>query len=119
MPYQVNKARLSSRSPTWCARAHRGHRRPARRVDRQGIRVVIELKRDAVPEVVLNNLYKLTQLQTTFGVIMLALVNGQPRALNLKAVLQHFLDHRREVVVRRAIYDLARPRPAPTSSRAW
>ncbi|MBO9540325.1 DNA gyrase subunit A [bacterium] len=72
--------------------------------DRHGIRVVIELKRDANPQVVLNHLYKQTQLQTTFGVIMLALVNGQPKILRLHEILGHYLDHRAEVVTRRTEY---------------
>ena len=75
--------------------------------NREGMRVVIELKRDAPEEVVLNQLYKLTPMQTTFGVNMLALVNGRPQTLSLKQALRHFLDFRREVVVRRATYDLA------------
>jgi DNA gyrase subunit A len=74
--------------------------------DRDGIRVVIELKRDAIPQIVLNQLYKHTQLQSTFGVIMLALVNGVPRIMDLREMIQHFLDHRHEVVVRRSQYDL-------------
>jgi DNA gyrase subunit A len=74
--------------------------------DREGVRVVIELKRNEIPLVVLNNLYKHTQLETTFGVIMLALVNNRPEVLNLKQILHHFLEHRREVVVRRTTYDL-------------
>jgi DNA gyrase subunit A len=74
--------------------------------NRQGMRVVIELKRDATPDVTLNQLYKQTPLQTTFGVNMLALVNGRPETLSLKEVLRHFLEFRREVVIRRAIYDL-------------
>ena len=74
--------------------------------DREGIRVVIELKRDANPRVILNQLYKGTQMQSTFGVIMLALVGGVPRVLPLKEVLQHFIDHRHEVVVRRSTYEL-------------
>ena len=74
--------------------------------NRQGLRVVIELKRDANADVTLNQLYKQTPLQTTFGVNMLALVNGRPQTLPLKAVLRHFLDFRREVVIRRASYDL-------------
>jgi DNA gyrase subunit A len=75
--------------------------------NRQGIRVVIELKKDANAEVTLNQLYKQTPLQTTFGVNMLALVNGRPQTLSLKEVLRHFIDFRREVVIRRATYDLA------------
>jgi DNA gyrase subunit A len=75
--------------------------------NRQGMRVVIELKRDAPGEVVLNQLYKQTPMQSTFGVNMLALVNGRPQTLTLKQTLRHFIDFRREVVVRRATYDLA------------
>ena len=74
--------------------------------DREGVRVVIELKRGEIPLVVLNNLYKHTPLETTFGVIMLALVNNRPELLNLKQILHHFLEHRREVVVRRTAFDL-------------
>jgi DNA gyrase subunit A len=74
--------------------------------DREGVRVVIELKRGEIPLVVLNNLYKHTPLETTFGVIMLALVNNRPEILNLKQILHHFLEHRREVVVRRTAFEL-------------
>ncbi|MEJ2310769.1 MAG: DNA gyrase subunit A [Gemmatimonadales bacterium] len=74
--------------------------------DRDGIRMVIEVRRDADPRIILNRLYKHTQMQSTFGVIMLALVAGVPRVLSLKQVLQHFIDHRHEVVVRRSTYDL-------------
>lgn len=74
--------------------------------DREGVRVVIELKRGEIPLVVLNNLYKHTPLETTFGVIMLALVNNRPEILNLKEILGHFLEHRREVVVRRTAFEL-------------
>ncbi|MDR4466485.1 MAG: DNA gyrase subunit A [Nitrospira sp.] len=74
--------------------------------DREGVRVVIELKRGEIPLVVLNNLYKHTPLETTFGVIMLALVNNRPEVLNLKQILYHFLEHRREVVVRRTAFEL-------------
>ena len=74
--------------------------------DRDGMRMVIELKRDANPAVVLNQLYKRTQMQVTFGVIMLALVDGQPRTLNLKEVLQPYIDHRHEVITRRTQFDL-------------
>ncbi len=75
--------------------------------NRQGMRVVIELRRDAPEEVILNQLYKMSPLQTTFGVNLLALVNGRPQVLSLKETLRHFLDFRREVVIRRATYDLA------------
>src|SRR5690606_2696255 len=74
--------------------------------DRDGIRVVIELKRDAIPQIVLNQLFKHTQMQSTFGVILLALVNGVPQIMNLKQLIQHFLDHRHTVVVRRTEHDL-------------
>jgi DNA gyrase subunit A len=74
--------------------------------NREGIRVVIELKRDAIPQIVLNQLYKHTQLQSTFGVIMLALVDGVPRIMSLKEMIGHFLEHRHDVVVRRSEYDL-------------
>ena len=75
--------------------------------DRDGIRIVIVLKRDAVPQIVLNQLFKGTQLQSTFGVNMLALVNGEPQVLDLKTMLGHFLEHRHEVVQRRAVFALA------------
>jgi DNA gyrase subunit A len=74
--------------------------------DRDGIRMVIEVRRDADPRIILNRLYKHTQMQSTFGVIMLALVGGVPRVLSLKQVLQHFVDHRHDVVVRRSTYEL-------------
>src|SRR5690606_17898919 len=74
------------------------------------MRVVIELKRGEIPEVVLNNLYKETQMQDTFGINMVALVDGQPRLLNLKQMLDCFLRHRREVVTRRTIFELRKAR---------
>jgi DNA gyrase subunit A len=74
--------------------------------DRDGMRVVIELKKDAIPQVVLNNLYKHTQLQSTFGVIMLALVDGQPRVLTLKQMIEHFIDFRVTVIMRRTRFEL-------------
>jgi DNA gyrase subunit A len=74
--------------------------------DRDGIRVVIELKRDAIPQIVLNQLYKHTQLQSTFGVIMLALVNGVPKIMDLREMIHHFVMHRHEVIVRRSQFDL-------------
>ena len=80
--------------------------RPARRVRPQGMRIVIELKREAMPKVVLNKLYKHTAMQTTFGVIMLALVDGVPRTLTLQELLQAYIDHRSEVIVRRTRFEL-------------
>src|SRR5687767_5117865 len=74
--------------------------------DRDGIRVVIELKKDAIPQIVLNQLFKHTQLQSTFGVIMLALVNGQPQIMNLRQMISHFVEHRHVVVVRRTEFEL-------------
>ncbi|MFA6455614.1 MAG: DNA gyrase subunit A, partial [Bacteroidota bacterium] len=74
--------------------------------DRDGMRIVVDLKRDANASVVLNNLYKHTQMQTTFGIIMLALVDGRPQVLQLKDMLHHFIEHRNEVVVRRTKFDL-------------
>jgi DNA gyrase subunit A len=74
--------------------------------DRDGIRVVIELKKDAIPQIVLNQLFKHTQLQSTFGVIMLALVDGQPQIMNLREMIAHFIAHRHQVVVRRAQFEL-------------
>ncbi len=78
--------------------------------DKSGMRVVVELKRGEIPEVILNNLFKQTQLQDSFGVNMVALLDGQPRVLNLKEMLQAFLAHRREVVTRRTLYDLREAR---------
>jgi DNA gyrase subunit A len=78
--------------------------------DKGGMRIVIELKRGEVPEIVLNNLYKLTQMQETFGMNMVALVDGQPRCLNVKQMLEAFLRHRREVVTRRTVYSLRKAR---------
>jgi DNA gyrase subunit A len=75
--------------------------------DRDGIRIVIDLKRDAIPQIVLNQLFKHTQMQSTFGVIMLALVDGVPKVMDLKEILQHFIDHRHLVIVRRSEHDLA------------
>src|SRR5690606_34588191 len=76
--------------------------------DRDGMRIVIELRRDVNPNLALKQLYKHSQLQETFGVIMLALVNGEPKVLNLKQVLVHYLDYQREVVTRRTRFELRR-----------
>ena len=78
--------------------------------DKSGMRVVIELKRGEIPDVVLNNLYKQTQLQDSFGMNMVALIDGQPKLLNLKEILDAFLRHRREVITRRTVYDLRKAR---------
>ena len=74
--------------------------------DRDGMRLVVELKRDAIPKVVLNQLYKHTAMQTTFGVINLALVNGAPKVMTLKEMLEHFIEHRHDIIVRRTEFDL-------------
>lgn len=107
LPYQVNKARLVERI------AQLVHDKKLEGIadlrdesSREGMRVVIELKRDAVPEVVLNHLFKLTPMQSSFGVILLALVDGRPRILTLKEMLELFLEHRREVVRRRTAFEL-------------
>ncbi len=107
IPYQVNKARLLEKI---AALVHEKRIEGIADIrdesDRDGIRVVIELKKGELPPVILNQLYKHTQLQNTFGVIMLALVNNRPAILDLKQILAAFLDHRREVVLRRAAHDL-------------
>jgi len=108
IPYQVNKAKLIEKIAELIQEDRIKGISDLRdeSSDREGVRVVIELKRNEIPLVVLNNLFKLTQLETTFGVIMLALVNNRPEILNLKQILHHFLEHRREVVVRRTAFEL-------------
>ncbi len=111
IPYQVNKKTLLERI------AELVHEKKIEGIshiqdesDKSGMRVVIELKRGEVPEVVLNNLYKQTQLQDTFGINMVALIDGQPRLCNLKQLVEVFLDHRREVITRRTVYELKKAR---------
>jgi DNA gyrase subunit A len=107
IPYQVNKSRLIERIAELVnERKLNGISDLRDESDREGMRIVIELKRDAVAEVLLNQLYKHTPLQESFGINMLAIVEGRPRLLNLKQALQVFLQHRREVVVRRTVFDL-------------
>ena len=107
LPYQVNKARLIEKIAELVREKKiEGISELRDESDRDGIRVVLELKRGEMAEVVLNNLYKHTQMETTFGIIMLALVNGQPRILTLKKILGHFLQHRRDVVLRRTRFEL-------------
>ncbi len=107
LPFQVNKASLIEKIADLVRDKRLEDISNIRdESDRDGVRVVIELKRDATPEVVLNNLYKQTQMQQTFGVIMLALVEGRPRILNLKEIMEQFLKHRNEVIVRRTQFDL-------------
>jgi len=111
IPYQVNKKTLQERI------AELVHEKKIEGIshiqdesDKSGMRLVIELKRGEVPEVVLNNLYKQTQLQDTFGINMVALIDGQPKLCNLKQLLDIFLEHRREVVTRRTVFELRKAR---------
>jgi DNA gyrase subunit A len=109
IPFMVNKSRLIEQ----IAQLVRDKKLPDIRdlrdeSDRDGMRVVIELKRDAVPEIVLNRLFKHTQMQSTFGTIMLALVDGEPKVMSLREMLGHFIDHRLVVIVRRSEFDLAK-----------
>ena len=107
IPYQVNKARLIEKIAELIQdKKIEGISDLRDESDRDGVRVVIEIKRGDIPLVVLNNLYKHTQLQTTFGVIMLALVHNRPEVLTLKQILEAFIEHRREVVIRRTAYEL-------------
>lgn len=107
LPYMVNKARLVEKIAELVKEKKIDGITDLRdESDRRGMRVVIELRRDTNPQVVLNHLYKHTQLQDSFGVIMLALVKGQPMVLNLKEMLQHYLEHQQDVVTRRTRYDL-------------
>ena len=111
IPYQVNKAVLQQKIAELVnEKKIEGISDIRDESDKQGMRVVIELKRGENAEVVLNNLFKLTQLQDSFGINMVALVDGQPRLLNLKQVLEAFLAHRREVVTRRTVYELNKAR---------
>mgnify|MGYP000246287344 FL=1 len=111
LPYQVNKARLLERiSELVRGKTLEGISEIRDESDKSGMRVVIELKRNEMPEVVLNNLYKMTQLQDSFGINMVALVDGQPRLLNIKQILEEFLRHRREVVTRRTLFELKKAR---------
>lgn len=111
IPYQVNKARLLE-SIAELVRERRidGITDLRDESDRRGMRIVIDLRRDVEPQVILNQLYKHTQLEDHFGVILIALVNGQPETLNLKQVLQHYLGHQKEVVTRRCQHELREAR---------
>ncbi|SPR99249.1 DNA gyrase subunit A [Cupriavidus taiwanensis] len=111
LPYQVNKRTLLERIAELVTdKKVEGISDIRDESDKSGMRVVIELKRNEVPEVVLNNLYKNTQLQDTFGMNMVALVDRQPRLLNLRQMLEYFLAHRREVVTRRTVFELRKAR---------
>lgn len=109
IPYLVNKARLIEKIAELVKdKKIEGIADLRDESDRRGMRIVIELKRDANPDVILNQLYRHTQMQDTFGVIMLALVDGEPRILNLRDVLYYYLEHQKEVLVRRTRFDLNR-----------
>jgi DNA gyrase subunit A len=111
LPYQVNKRTLQEKIAELVTEKRiEGISDIRDESDKSGMRVVIELKRGEIPEVVLNNLYKQTQLQDSFGMNMVALLDGQPKLLNLKQMLAAFLAHRREVVTRRTAYDLRKAR---------
>ena len=111
LPYQVNKKTLQERMAELVnEKKIEGISHIQDESDKSGMRLVIELKRGEVPEVVLNNLYKQTQLQDTFGINMVALIDGQPRLCNLKDLIQVFLQHRREVVTRRTVFTLRKAR---------
>jgi DNA gyrase subunit A len=111
LPYQVNKKTLLEKiAELVVAKRIEGISDIRDESDKDGMRVVIELKRNEIPEVVLNNLYKLTQLQDTFGMNMVALVDGQPKVLDLKSILEAFIAHRREVVTRRTVFELRKAR---------
>jgi DNA gyrase subunit A len=111
LPYQVNKARLLEKIAELVKEKRlEGITGLRDESDKDGMRMVIELRRGELADVILNNLYKQTQMQNVFGINMVALVNGQPRLLNLKQILEAFLVHRREVVTRRTVFDLGKAR---------
>ena len=109
LPFQVNKARLIEKIATLVRdKVIEGITELRDESDRTGMRIVIELKKDAYPRIILNQLYRHTQLQESFGIIMLALVDGRPRVLTLEEMLRYYLDHQKEVVTRRTQFDLAK-----------
>ncbi|MBD8873948.1 DNA gyrase subunit A [Rhodanobacter sp. DHB23] len=111
LPYQVNKARLIEKIAELVKEKKiEGISELRDESDKDGMRVVIEIRKDAMADVVLNNLFQQTQLQVTFGINMVALLDGQPRLLNLKDILEAFIRHRREVVTRRTIFELRKAR---------
>jgi len=111
LPYQVNKARLIEKIAELAKEKRiEGISELRDESDKDGIRIVVDLRRGEVPEVVLNNLFQHTQMQTVFGINMVALVDGQPRLLNIKQILESFLRHRREVVTRRTVFELRKAR---------
>ena len=111
IPYQVNKARLIEKIADLVKEKRIDGISDIRdESDRKGMRIVIEIKRDSNANIVLNNLYKYTQLENTFGIINLALVNGEPKILNLKELIHHYVEHQKEVVTRRTNFDLSKAR---------
>ncbi|MFO7985062.1 MAG: DNA gyrase subunit A [Desulfatiglandaceae bacterium] len=107
LPYQVNKGKLLEKIGEQVREKRiEGVSEVRDESDKDGMRIVIEIKRDGKAPVILNRLYKYTQMEVSFGIIFLAIVNGKPLVLNLKEILQNFISHRREIVVRRTIYDL-------------
>jgi DNA gyrase subunit A len=120
LPYQVNKARLLERIAELVKEKKiEGITELRDESDKEGMRVVIEMRRGEVSEVMLNNLYQHTQMQNVFGINMVALVDGQPRLLNLKQILQAFIRHRREVVTRRTVFDLRKAREKAHIREGW
>ncbi len=120
LPYQVNKARLLEKIAELVkAKRLEGISELRDESDKSGMRVVIELRRGEIAEVVLNNLYKLTQMQSVFGINVVALSNNQPRIFNLKELLEEFIRHRREVVTRRTIFDLRKARERAHILEGW
>ncbi|WP_311481831.1 DNA gyrase subunit A [uncultured Anaerococcus sp.] len=111
IPYQVNKARLIEKIADLVKEKRIDGISDIRdESDRKGMRIVVEIKRDSNANIVLNNLYKYTQLENTFGIINLALVNGEPKILNLKELIEYYIDHQKEVVTRRTNFDLSKAR---------
>lgn len=107
IPYQVNKAKLVEKiAELGRLKQVEGIHDVRDESDREGLRIVVELKRDGIAQVVLNHLYKHTQMETSFGVILIAIVNGRPELLNLKGLLSHFLEHRKTIIIRRTTFEL-------------
>ena len=111
LPYQVNKAKLVEKLQSLSKiKKSKASAILSTFLTKEGIRIEIDIKRDAVGEVVLNHLYALTQMQVTFGINMVALDHGQPRLFNLKQIIEAFVMHRREVVIRRSLFELRKAR---------
>jgi len=107
IPFQVNKARLIEKIADLVKdKKIEGISDLRDESDREGMRIVVDLKRDTIPQVIINQLYKMTAMQSSFGIIMLAIVGGQPRILSLREVLGHFIEHRKEIVTRRTLFEL-------------